>query len=244
MTHRDGARERAWAAAGVGRRPRRWPVWGAAWLALGSAIPAAAPAQTADGGAILDRAVAAYAQVTTLRADFVQTVRDPMIGIEQTSRGEFHQQRPNRFAMRWRDPGGDVILADGQYLWVYLPSTAPQQVVRQALRGDRGEGADLVAEFLERPRERFTAAFDRTETLGGRAADVLALTPRDRHAPYRRVLIWLDRQDNLPRQVEITETTGALRRVRLDRMRVNQPVAASVFTFRPPAGVRVVDATR
>lgn len=211
-------------------------------LLVAGAAPASA--QSADGGAILDRAVAAYAQVSTLRADFTQTVRDPMIGTDETSRGEFHQQRPNKFAMRWRQPAGDVILADGQYLWVYLPSTTPRQVVRQALSGRAGEGADLVAEFLERPRERFSAAFERSDTLGGRAADVLALTPRDRHAPYRRVLIWLDRQDNLPRQVEISEVSGATRRVRLDRLRVNQPAPAAVFTFRPPAGVRVVDATR
>jgi outer membrane lipoprotein-sorting protein len=41
-----------------------------------------------------------------------------MIGTNDTSRGEFMQRRPNRFAMRWRDPAGDVIVSDGEVMWV------------------------------------------------------------------------------------------------------------------------------
>ena len=196
-----------------------------------------------DAGAILDRAVTAYGNVTTLRADFVQRIHDPMLGSDETSRGEFLQQRPNRFAMRWRQPRGDLILSDGQNLWVYLPSSTPNQVVRTALSGRTGESGDLVAEFLDHPRDRFTVAYERAEGVGSRVADVLALTPRDRNAAYRRVLIWVDRQDTLVRQVEITEVSGAVRRITFDRLRVNQPVPASTFVFRPPAGARVVDAT-
>ena len=66
------------------------------------------------------------------------------------------EQRPGRFAMRWRHPAGDLILSDGQALWVYLPSTAPRQVVRTNLSGKPGESADFVAEFLDHPRQRFT----------------------------------------------------------------------------------------
>lgn len=200
-------------------------------------------ARAQDASAILDRAVAAYGRVTTLRADFTQVVRDPMLGTDETSRGEFLQQRPNRFAMRWRDPRGDLILADGQQLWVFLPSSAPHQVVRSALSGRAGESADIVAEFLERPRERFTAAYERAESVGDRAAEVLALTPRDPNAAYRRVLIWVDRGDDLVRRIEIVEASGATRRISLDRLRINLAIPASSFVFRPPAGMRVVDAT-
>ncbi|MDO8667346.1 MAG: outer membrane lipoprotein carrier protein LolA [Gemmatimonadales bacterium] len=202
-----------------------------------------AQAQTQDPGPILDRAVAAYGNVTTLRAYFTQSIRDPMLGSDETSRGEFIQQRPNKFAMRWSRPRGDLILADGQYIWVFLPSSTPNQVVRSALSSRTGETGDLVAEFLDRPRDRFTVAYERAEAVGARAADVLALTPRDRNAGYRRVLIWVDRQDDLVRQVEITEVSGAVRRITFDRLKVNQPIPSSTFAFRPPAGARVVDAT-
>ena len=65
----------------------RWAVVAAVSVVAASR----AGAQTPDANAILDRAVAAYGQVTTLRADFTQTVHDPMIGSDDTSRGEYLQ---------------------------------------------------------------------------------------------------------------------------------------------------------
>ncbi len=212
--------------------------------AVGAAfLLAARPARAQDAGAILDRAVAAYAKVNSLRADFVQEVNDPMIGGGEPSRGEFLQQRPGKFAMRWSQPRGDLLVADGQYLWVYLPSSTPNQVVRTRLTGRAGESADVISEFLEHPRDRFSVAYVRADRAGGREADVLALTPLERGAAYTRVLVWVDRQDALVRRLEITEASGAVRRLSFDRVRTNVTIPASAFTFRPPAGIRVVDAS-
>jgi len=84
----------------------------------------------------------------------------------------------------------------------------------------------------------------RSDAVGGRPADVLSFAPKQAGGPYRRVLLWIDRQDNLPHQVEISEASGTVRRVTLERMRVNTALPGSAFTFRPPAGARVVDASR
>ena len=218
---------------------RRAPI-----VAMLATVAAPALAQTPDAGEIVDRAVAAFQRVTTLRADFVQTIRDPMLGNSGPTRGEFLQQRPDKVAMRWREPAGDVLVVDGRYLWVYLPSSTPGQVVRAEVRGRPGEGPDVVAEFLERPRERFAITYVKQESVGTRAADVLQLVPNGQNLPYRRVQLWVDRQDNLPRQIEIWEASGAVRRLTFDRMRVNPRLPASTFVFTPPRGVRVVDATR
>jgi outer membrane lipoprotein carrier protein len=213
----------------------------AAGLALVGVPRHPVAAQAPDAGAILDGAVAAFARVKTLRADFTQIVRDPMLGGSDTSWGEFLEQRPNKFAMRWRHPAGDLILSDGVAFWVYLPSSAPKQAVRSTLTGRPGESADLVAEFLDRPRQRFTASYVRSDSSGQRATDVLSLVPRLANVPYRRVQIWVDRADSLVRRVEINEGSGAVRRIVFDRLRANVPIPASSFVFRPPAGVRVVD---
>jgi len=211
--------------------------------AVGLALLVVAPARAQDAAAILDRAIAAYSHVTSMRADFVQEVSDPMVGGDTPSRGEFLQQRPARFAMRWSQPKGDLILSDGQFLWVYLPSSTPHQVVRTRLTGKPGESGDVVAEFLEHPRERFSVAYVRADHAGGRDADVLALTPLERNTAYTRVLVWVDRQDSLVRKVEIGEASGAVRRITFERLRTNVRIPPSLFTFTPPTGVRVVDAS-
>jgi outer membrane lipoprotein carrier protein len=206
------------------------------------AAPLGLSAQT-DANPVLDGAISAFQRVTTMRADFTQVVRDEMIGTNATSRGEWLQQRPNKLAMRWRQPAGDMILADGRNLWVYLPSTAPNQVVKSAVSGSPGQTPDIVADFLERPRERFNVTYVRSEAVGTRAADALAFVPKVAGGAYRRVVIWIDRGDSLPRQFEITEASGTVRRITFDRLQVNRPIPAASFTFRPPAGARVIDAS-
>ncbi len=219
--------------------------WTVALLAAASLGPPAAAAQAPDAAEILDRAVATFSHVTTLQADFRQFVRDPMLGGADTSWGEFLQQRPGKFALRWQHPKGDLIVADGQVMWVFLPSSAPNQVVKTNLSGKPGESADLVAEFLDQPRLRFAVSYIRADSVGGRAADVLSLVPRQQGTlPYRRVLIWVDREDTLVHRVEINEGSGAVRRITFDRMRVNVPIPASSFRFHVPPGVRVVDASQ
>ncbi len=211
---------------------------------LASMVVAAAPQQRPDPNPILDKAVAAYANVHTIRANFTLVVKDPMIGDTTTSSGEFLEQRPGKYALRWTRPRGDVIVADGHDQWVYLPSSAPNQVVKSSLgRQSSGEGVDIIGEFVDRPRERFTVAYERADQVAGRAADVIALTPKDRNAPYTRVLIWVDRADSLVRRIEVREGSGTSRLFTLDRMRLNVTIPASLFTFTPPRGARVVDAS-
>jgi outer membrane lipoprotein carrier protein len=209
-------------------------------VALGLA-PAALAAQAPDAGAVLDHAVAALTPVTTLRADFTQRIRDPMLGGDETTSGELEMRRPDKFVMRWVNPRGDVILQDGQALWVYLPSTAPHQAVRTALTGAPGQSMDFVEEFLDHPRDRFTIGYVRADSVGPRPADVLSLVPRQGNASYQRVLIWVDRADGLARRFEISEGSGAVRRITLDHLRVNVPIPASNFVFKVPTGVRVID---
>ena len=202
--------------------------------------------QHTDPNPILDRAVAAYANVRTLRADFTLVVKDPMVGDTTTSRGEFLEQRPGKYALRWSQPRGDMIVADGRYQWVYLPSSAPGQVVKSALGGAEGgsQGVDIIGEFVDHPRDRFTIAYDRADDVGGQGADVLVLTPKDRNAPYTRVRIWVDRAGSLVRRVEVTDGSGTSRLFTLDRVRTNAVIPAALFTFTPPRGARVVDASQ
>ena len=81
---------------------------------------------------VLDHAVKSWAKVKTARATFEQTVTNALTGSSATARGDFQQQRPHRLAIRFTDPAGDRIVADGASVWVYLPSSAPGQVVKRS----------------------------------------------------------------------------------------------------------------
>lgn len=218
-------------------------------MALGVALLVALPAPSVypsirlsdqDPWPILDHASAAYQGVQTLAANFVQIITNPMLGEPDTTRGRLFQQRPSRFAMRFTSPAGDRIVADGRYLWLYTPSTEPGQVIRSRIP-QTGTGPNLIGQFVERPRERYTARYVRADSGAAGWADVIALTPRVDSQAYSSAVIWVGRADGLVRRVDLVEASGQERSVRLSNLQANVVVPSKEFRFSAPRGVRVVD---
>lgn len=193
-----------------------------------------------DPWPILDHASTTYQTVQTLSADFVQVIENPMVGPPDTTRGRLFQQRPSRFAMRFSVPPSDRIVADGKYLWLYTPSTTPGQVIRSRIPDTGTTGPNLIGQFVERPRERYTARYVRADSTAAGWNDVVTLTPRDSTLPYSGATIWVGRGDGLVHRIEIDESGGQVRRLWLSRLQLNVAVPPAEFRFSPPHGVEVV----
>jgi len=196
-----------------------------------------------DPAPILDRASSSFDTVRTLAADFTQIVDNPMLGDPDTTRGRLFQRRPNYFAMRFSEPKNDRIVADGRRLWLYTPSTTPGQVIRSTIPGTGTTGPNLIGQFVEHPRERYTARYVRADSVDGLAVDVIALTPRRgaTDLPYTDATVWIAKQDGLIRRIDIVENSGQRRTITLQHLTVNGAIAPREFRFSPTSGVRVVD---
>jgi outer membrane lipoprotein carrier protein len=208
-------------------------------LGLLAVVPAAARAQ--DANALVGRSSRVYRSLSSLTADFVQIIDNPMIDSAE-SRGRLVQAGPDKLAMRFTDPSGEAVIIDGRSVWVYTPSTTPGQVIRMSVpSGGPVYGYNMLAWLLDRPAERYTASYLQADVVGGRSMDVVELVPAVPDLPFERAVLWLDRADGIPRRLEITEHSGATRTLTLSKVRVNQSVADSTFRFEVPSGVRVVD---
>jgi outer membrane lipoprotein carrier protein len=206
---------------------------------LATVQPSNLPSQ--DPWPILDHASAVYQTITSLSADFTQVVSNPMLGAPDTTHGRLYQMRPSRFAMRFTDPKGDRIVADGRFLWLYTPSTTPGQVLRSRIPQYGSTGPNLIGQFVEHPRDRYTARYVRVDSLADGVADVVTLEPKTDDQPYSEATIWVGRDDGLVRRLDIVEASGQRRTVLLGAIKVNGGVPGRELTFSPPAGVRVVD---
>jgi outer membrane lipoprotein-sorting protein len=199
------------------------------------------PAVAQDAQAIIGRAARVYRSLASMRADFVQMIDNPMIDSAE-SKGTLVQAGPAKLAMRFSDPPGEAIIIDGQHVWVYTPSTVPDQVVRLSVpNGGPVYGYNLLAWLLDRPAERYRPTYVKSEKIGGRTTDVIQLIPAVPNMPFNKALIWVDREDALPRRLEIHEESGATRTLDLSNIRVNQKIPSQTFQFKVPSGVRVVD---
>jgi outer membrane lipoprotein-sorting protein len=205
------------------------------------AVPAATPLQVQDADAIIGRAARVYRSLASLQANFVQVIDNPMIDSAE-SQGTLVQAGPDKLAMRFTDPPGEAIIIDGRHVWIYTPSTVPDQVVRMAVpSGGPAYGYNLLAWFLDRPAERYKATYLRSERRDGRTTDVIELVPAVPDLPFEKAVIWLDRDNALPQRLEIHEQSGATRTLSLSKIRINERVPERTFTFKVPSGVRVVD---
>lgn len=209
----------------------------AATLALGAA-PAAAQPSGVD--ALIARAAATYQGARTATASFQQTLTNPMTGTRSVSRGVL-QRQGDKFNFQFTDPRGDRLVADGEWFWVYTPSTTPRQVVKLPQAAAGAGMADPGMQFFKAPKERFTIVDAGTATVDGRATRALTLTPKASGAPFVKATVWLDPRDGTLRQFETVDGMGVTRRVVLTDVRTNVQVNADSFRFTPPAGVRVVD---
>jgi outer membrane lipoprotein carrier protein len=204
-------------------------------------LVAARPVQAQDAASIVGRSSRVYRSLASLTADFVHVIDNPMIDSAE-SRGTLIQAGPSKLSMRFSDPPGEAIVIDGRYVWVYTPSTVPGQVLRLSVpSGGPVYGYNLLAWFLDRPAERYTAKYVREERIGNREGDVVELIPAVPDLPFERAVLWLDRADGLPRRLEITETSGTLRTLTLSKLRLNRSIPDETFKFKVPPDTRVVD---
>lgn len=202
-----------------------------------SADPAGGGAR--DPRAILTRAERRYEDVGSFQAEFVQRVTIPLLDEVKDSRGTLYLRAPDRLLMDFSEPEGDVIVSDGRFLWMYYPSTDARQVMRAAASAG-GQGLDFQRAFLRDATRRYEARLEGSEAVEGRTVDVLTLVPLE-PSPYRRVRIWVDREDSLVRRFEIVEENESVRRLELRQIQLNPPLADDLFRFEPPAGVQIFD---
>ncbi len=204
---------------------------------LAAVMPTIALAQNKP----VDRAVAAWKNIRTISGTFEQTLNNPLMGLTTVARGTFAQQQPNRLAVRFTDPAGDAIVADGTHLWVFLQQAAPGQVLKRPI-SDRMASPIDFSQFLNAPDARYDIVAKGADSVGGRAAQAMALTPKKGvDAPFTKATVWIDDADGMIRQFEITESSGLIRRIRLTTLNVNPTIAASEFRFVVAKGVRIVE---
>ena len=105
-------------------------------LLVASTSAAAAPEQDPD--AIAERADRALASLQTLEAHFVQRVANPVLEKTEIGHGVLYYRAPGRYRIEYTYPRGDVVVDDGTWVWIYLPSSQPGQVIRQPGGRDLG----------------------------------------------------------------------------------------------------------
>lgn len=207
--------------------------------ALSLCVTAAAAQSGRASDALLSRAMDRYRSARTVDIEFTQLVTNPLTQHSMTSRGELLRERPNLLAVTFSSPASDRIVGDGSALWVYLPSSAPGQVLKLPA-GEHGILLDPVGQILATPLSDYTVTSAGDTTIDSRSTHGFMLVPRSPRALFTRAMVWVDNA-GVVRQIEATEPSGLVRRLTVTQFRTNVSLPRAAFRFTPPAGVRIVD---
>ena len=187
---------------------------------------------------IMEEAGDRYRDIQGFCATFQQRLEVPLLNQVTDSEGTLCQERPNLFAMRFTTPEGDLLVADGEFFWVYYLNTDPGQVLQFAMELRPG-GLDFQREFLEAPGEKYELTYAAQEILNGRPTHVISARPRER-AGFSVARLWLDTERSLILQVRLGMENGSARTVTLSDIRLDPPADPGRFSFTPPPGVQVI----
>lgn len=200
-----------------------------------------APVAAQSGAeAAYDRVAKAWSATKTLEANFDQKITNPLLGRTATSRGVFHQQRPGKVSITFTQPAGDRIVGDGKTLWVYLPSSAPGQVLKLPANADGAIVADLLGQLLETPRRAFVISGGDAVTVEGRATKRVQLVPRTPNAvPFQKATLWLDDKESRPVRVQVIDGQGVDRTITLTSWSPDATLPKDAFAFTPPKGTKI-----
>jgi outer membrane lipoprotein-sorting protein len=207
-------------------------------LTLSSASVDALAAQDSRALALLQDAGREYRAIRGFCAGFQQVLEVPLLQEVTESEGSLCQERPNLFAMRFSDPEGDLLVADGSWFWVYYPSSDPRQVLQFELQSRPG-GLDFHQEFLESPGEKYEMKYLGEESVAGLSTHVISLVPVA-PAGFEAARIWLDPNRSLIVRARVEMENGSVRTVTLSDIVLNPPQDPARFRFTPPDGAQVI----
>lgn len=173
-----------------------------------------------------------FQELHSLRADFEQTVFDDQSRLIQTSSGRMFMQKPGRFRWDYREPYPQVIVADGEHLWIYDKEL--EQVTVRPL----GEALTATPLALLSGVAPLEEAFSVGDHWQREDRQWFALYPRHEQSQFNvlRVAFKEGRLDI----IELEDAFNQLTRLEFKRLEPNADIDPQRLRFEPPPGVDVI----
>jgi outer membrane lipoprotein carrier protein len=192
------------------------------------AIVAAVPVQAAS----LERFHAFVRSTQSARADFSQKMFDRNKKLVQESSGSFMFQRPGRFRWTYAKPYAQVIVGDGEKVWIF-DEDLNQVVVRKIAQAIGSTPAALLAGSAE-----VEQAFELSEAGSADGLEWLEARPRMRESGFERIRMGFGVAGI--EAMELIDPFGQTTVLRFSNLSRNPRLDPSTFRFTPPKGVDVL----
>jgi outer membrane lipoprotein carrier protein len=171
-------------------------------------------------------------EANTVQAQFHQELWDAEDRLVETAVGTLSLKRPNRFLWSYREPIEQLVIADGERLWIYDVELA--QVTVTPL----DEPVAATPAMLLSGDQAVRDGFEILESFDADDLSWVRLVPKLEGTDFRSVLIGF-RNGNLAR-LELVDGLDQVTRIEFSEVLINTELADALFEFLPPDGVDVI----
>jgi outer membrane lipoprotein carrier protein len=182
--------------------------------------------------ATLDRLRAFVRETQTARAQFTQTVVDKNGRAMKSANGTFELSRPGKFRWSVEKPYKQLLVGDGQRVWVY-DEDLNQVIVRKVGDALGGTPAALLS-----GNQEVESAFAWKDLPAADGLEWLGATPLAKDAAFSEIRIGFDAKGLAA--LEVVDAFGQKSVVRFSNVERNPKFAPDYFRFSPPKGADVI----
>ena len=193
------------------------------------AAPPAAMAQAGPARAQLEQFAH---ELESLYAHFDQQVLKPDGLVEDKSSGEVWLLRPNRFRWQYGGEFPELVVADGQRVWLYDEMLEQVTIKEQSFM--TSDSPLMLLTDVSRIEEQFEVR----ELGGDSGLQLLELRSRNPESEFERILLGLDKGELLLMAME--DAFGLRTEIRFREIQRNPTLDEKLFQFTPPEGVDVI----
>ncbi|MBE9562804.1 MAG: outer membrane lipoprotein chaperone LolA [Proteobacteria bacterium] len=171
-------------------------------------------------------------QLDTMQGQFKQSLFSEQGNLLEKTQGKMYAQRPNQFRWEYKKPYEQLIVADGEKIWIH--DNDLEQVTVKKLSTTLGQtpaflfssGENIEKDFFinQLPIEKGLMRFELIPTNAENQFDSMRIDIKDKS------LVGLELVDNL----------GQVTHIIFEQIQNNQKLDKDLFIFTPPAGVDII----
>lgn len=170
----------------------------------------------------------------SMQASFEQTVTQQSGRKQQSASGTVSLLRPGKFNWRYQKPYEQLVVGDGQKLWIYDPDL--KQVTVKSLGAALGSSPAAILAGSNDMEKNYKL----TEQPGKDGVEWVLASPKSRDSSFEQVRMGFS--DRQLVTMELKDNFGQQTTIHFSKMDKNPKLAADLFNFTPPKGAEVVSA--
>ncbi|HET9843747.1 MAG TPA: outer membrane lipoprotein chaperone LolA, partial [Gammaproteobacteria bacterium] len=176
-------------------------------------------------------------EIQSYQAQFKQVIKDDKGKQISTTEGDLQVARPGRFRWKSQTPDQVLVVADGKFIWTY--DIELEQVVKNNQNTSLGQSpAALLAGEVVNLEKDYAVELAQPADCHRSVDACYKLVAKDQNNAFKNIkmgfsgknLITIEMQDALDQNI-LTE---------FKQVQVNQTMNNTIFQFKPPAGVDVI----